>query len=129
VSAIPVFTIKAKDALAIEAIREYQAICRSRGLFEQAEQVELAIREMVEWRRENLTLLKMPDHEHVSAVAGNAERLARAFHEAYEELAPSFGYETREASAKPWDQVPEQNRNLMIAVCRKLISDGEIIAP
>jgi hypothetical protein len=57
------------------------------------------------------------------------ERLARAFHEAYEGLAPSFGYETREDSAKPWDQVPEQNRSLMIAVCAKLISDGEIIAP
>lgn len=49
-----------------------------------------------------------------------AEALARRFHETYERLAPSFGYRTREASAKPWDEVPEDNRNLMIAVCAEL---------
>lgn len=48
------------------------------------------------------------------------EEIARAFHEAYERLAPSFGYKTREASAKPWSEVPEQNRNLMIAVVESL---------
>lgn len=53
-----------------------------------------------------------------------AEALARKFHETYERLAPDHGYETREASAKPWDEVPEQNRNLMIAVCQELIDDG-----
>ncbi len=46
----------------------------------------------------------------------DAEAIAQRFHEAYERLAPSFGYETREASAVPWDQVPENNRRLMIAV-------------
>lgn len=51
-----------------------------------------------------------------------AETLAQRFHETYERLAPSFGYETREASAKPWADVPEQNKRLMIAVC------GEILA-
>lgn len=44
------------------------------------------------------------------------EDVARMFHETYERLAPSFGYETRKASAKPWDEVPENNRKLMIAV-------------
>lgn len=44
------------------------------------------------------------------------EELARIFHEAYERLAPDFGYKTREASAVPWEEVPEANRNLMIAV-------------
>lgn len=44
------------------------------------------------------------------------EAIARAFHEAYERLAPDFGYKTREASAKPWDEVPENNRALMTAV-------------
>jgi hypothetical protein len=50
-----------------------------------------------------------------------AERIARAFHEAYERLAPDFGYTTREASAKPWADVPEQNKRLMIAVVADLL--------
>ena len=49
------------------------------------------------------------------------ESLARRFHEIYERLAPSFGYETREASAVPWAEVPEQNRKLMVAVCREVL--------
>lgn len=57
----------------------------------------------------------------------DATAIARAFHEHYERLAPRFGYETREASAVPWDDVPEQNRGLMIAVVETLL-DREIIA-
>jgi hypothetical protein len=49
------------------------------------------------------------------------EALARLFHETYERLAPEHGYETREASAKPWEQVPDNNRALMIAVCRHIL--------
>jgi len=49
------------------------------------------------------------------------EELAREFHDTYERLAPSFGYETRKESAKPWNEVPEQNRRLMTAVCREII--------
>jgi hypothetical protein len=49
------------------------------------------------------------------------EELARAFHETYERLAPSFGYETRRESAVPWEAVPEANKNLMIAVCAELL--------
>lgn len=56
----------------------------------------------------------------------DAERIAQAFHETYERLAPEHGYETREASAKPWSEVPEQNRNLMIAVVSELL-DRDII--
>jgi hypothetical protein len=52
----------------------------------------------------------------------DAEAIARTFHEAYERLAPSFDYETREASAVPWEDVPEQNRSLMVAVV------GEVLA-
>ena len=51
-----------------------------------------------------------------------AEDIAREFHETYERLAPEHGYETREASAKPWEQVPEQNKGLMIAVVSNLLS-------
>jgi hypothetical protein len=49
------------------------------------------------------------------------EELAVRFHETYERLAPDFGYQTREASAKPWAEVPEQNRALMVAVCAELL--------
>ncbi len=51
----------------------------------------------------------------------NAEQLGKLFHDTYEFLAPSFGYKTREASAKPWKDVPEQNRRLMIAVAEKIL--------
>lgn len=54
-------------------------------------------------------------------LADGPEALAQRFHEAYERLAPAFGYETREASAKPWEQVPENNRRLMTAVCAEII--------
>jgi hypothetical protein len=50
------------------------------------------------------------------------EELARAFHETYERLAPSHGYETRRESAVPWEDVPENNKNLMIAVCEELLN-------
>lgn len=56
---------------------------------------------------------------------GTAEDLARRFHETYERLAPEFGYSTREASRKPWEDVPEQNRRLMIAVCAELLGIAE----
>lgn len=56
----------------------------------------------------------------------NAELIARSFHEAYEELAPEHGYETREASRKPWEDVPEQNRGLMVAVVARLLERGII---
>ncbi len=55
-----------------------------------------------------------------------AEQIAQAFHEAYERLAPDFGYETREASAKPWAEVPEQNKSLMVAVVQALLDAGVI---
>jgi hypothetical protein len=51
----------------------------------------------------------------------DAETLARRFHEAYERLAPQFGYQTRRETAVPWDEVPEQNKRLMIAVCDELL--------
>jgi hypothetical protein len=44
----------------------------------------------------------------------SSEDVARRFHETYERLAPELGYKTREASAVPWEDVPERNRLLMI---------------
>ena len=54
----------------------------------------------------------------------DAEKLAKRFHETYESLAPQMGYETRKASAVPWEQVPEKNRALMIATCNAILEDG-----
>jgi hypothetical protein len=51
-----------------------------------------------------------------------AESIARLFHETYERLAPQFSYETRKASAVPWEQVPENNRKLMIAVAATVLA-------
>lgn len=60
------------------------------------------------------------------------ERLAKMFHDSYEELAPMFGYKTRTASAVPWEQVPESNRNLMIATSKLVLAamyDGKLDPP
>ena len=56
-----------------------------------------------------------------------AERVAREFHETYERLAPSHGYKTRDASAVPWSDVPENNKELMIAVVWELLDRGVIV--
>ncbi len=55
-----------------------------------------------------------------------AEDIASKFHAAYEELAPSAGYETRKESAVPWEQVPDNNRALMIATVEALLASGVI---
>ncbi len=52
----------------------------------------------------------------------NGEQLARLFHETYEKLAPAYGYQTRKASAKPWEDVPKRNKQLMIAVAGEILS-------
>lgn len=51
-----------------------------------------------------------------------AELLAREFHEAYEALAPSFGWETQAASRTTWEQVPESNRSTMIATAAEVLA-------
>ena len=50
-----------------------------------------------------------------------AEGLARLFHETYERLAPDYGYRTREASAVPWEDVPDGNKRLMIATAAEVL--------
>jgi len=49
------------------------------------------------------------------------EELTRQFHDAYERLAPSFGYETR-ADTKQFDPTSKNGR-LMIAVCDVVLRD------
>lgn len=53
-----------------------------------------------------------------------AEVLAQRFHEAYERLAPHFSYQTRAESAVPWNEVPDANRQLMVAVCEEILAGG-----
>jgi hypothetical protein len=48
------------------------------------------------------------------------EDLAKLFHETYERLAPNFSYHTRKASAVPWDDVPPNNKGLMVAVAKEV---------
>jgi hypothetical protein len=57
----------------------------------------------------------------VSAHPDAYEQVAKLFHETYERLAPEFGYRTREASAVPWEDVPAENRALMVATCREVL--------
>ena len=60
----------------------------------------------------------------ISVYESPAESMARKFHDLYEEMAPDYGYETRPESRKPWDEVPEKNRRLMIAVCGRILTEG-----
>lgn len=50
------------------------------------------------------------------------DRLARAFHEAYERLAPSFGYVTRPETAVAFDDLPAENKALMVAVTNEVVT-------
>jgi hypothetical protein len=56
-------------------------------------------------------------------VLEQAEKLARKFHEKYEELAPQFGYETRHET-RSFDPASPNGR-LMIAVCAALAAQQE----
>jgi hypothetical protein len=51
----------------------------------------------------------------------DAEALARLFHETYERLAPDYDYSTRPESATSWEEVPENNRRLMVATCAEVL--------
>lgn len=55
-----------------------------------------------------------------------ANRLAKRFHELYEELAPQFNYKTRRASAVVWEQVPENNKRLMTEVCKRILQEKAV---
>jgi hypothetical protein len=55
-----------------------------------------------------------------------ATKLAERFHYLYETLAPNFNYKTRPESAVPWENVPESNRALMVAVCDLILDELEV---
>ncbi|MEV4806787.1 hypothetical protein AB0K18_42905 [Nonomuraea sp. NPDC049421] len=54
------------------------------------------------------------------------ERIAAAFHAAYEGLSGMYGYRTRADSAVPWADVPAANKDLMIATVGQLLQQGVI---
>lgn len=54
------------------------------------------------------------------------EHVARAFHETYQRLAPKYAYETREESACSWEDVPANDKKLMIATVSDLLERGVI---
>lgn len=56
----------------------------------------------------------------------SSESIAKRFHEVYEFLAPKHDYKTREASAVPWEDVPDNNKNLMVSVVQQLKDEGTI---
>ena len=62
---MPVFTIKAKDRLALDAIEAYRRACLSFGLSDQAAEVGKAMREIEDWQKRNPNAVKYPDHKHV----------------------------------------------------------------
>ncbi len=57
------------------------------------------------------------------------EKLAQIFHETYERLAPYFNYTTRRATAVPWAQVPDTNKQLMIAVATEVLAALQPTSP
>lgn len=63
---MPVFTIKAKDALAVEAVEAYRQLCVKYHLDDQAYQVSLAIEEIRQWQDTHEDQMQLPDHRHVS---------------------------------------------------------------
>jgi hypothetical protein len=58
------------------------------------------------------------DEEEFMALA-----VAKRFHEAYERLAPQFGYETRKETRAFDPNSP--NGKLMVAVCKELLKEPE----
>jgi hypothetical protein len=62
--------------------------------------------------------------EAVSGDLSPAEAIAREFHETYERLAPTVGYQTRKRSAVPWGEVPHDNKTLMVKVAQELLDRG-----
>lgn len=64
----------------------------------------------------------------VSMTLPGSDELARTFHEQYERLAPSFGYVTRRDSSVPWEDVPEPNRSLMLAVATEVLERWPALA-
>ena len=69
---MPVFVLKAKDRLSLDAVEQYRRLCEMAGLLEQAAEVAKAWREIRDWQDANPGLLQWPDHPHVPAEGGTS---------------------------------------------------------
>jgi hypothetical protein len=56
----------------------------------------------------------------LARTVGPAE-VAAKFHETYERLAPSFGYQTRPETRTDWGDLPDGNKQLMMAVATEVL--------
>ena len=61
------------------------------------------------------------DSDCVIRSVSEAEWLASKFHANYERLASLYKYETKLESKGLWENVPENNKQLMIAVCERIL--------
>jgi len=52
-----------------------------------------------------------------------AREVARLFHDAYERLAPGYGWTTNAATAVEWDKLPTANRELMVHVVNVVLDE------
>jgi hypothetical protein len=68
----------------------------------------------------------MEEAQRMNEYETQIEAIARAFHERYEEQADEHGWKPQEATRVAWEDLPEENRSLMIAVVRDLLRDGVI---
>jgi hypothetical protein len=66
---MPVFVLKAKDALTSTVVAAYRQECIRHDLHGQADQVWLALEEILAWQRRNPGLVALPDHKHVPVQA------------------------------------------------------------
>ena len=83
--------------------------------------------EITDEERETMThVCRGGEYEVMKNDRENDERIARRFHEVYEKLASQFNYRTRTDTNKPWEEVPANNKQLMIAVVHELIEEGTI---
>lgn len=74
---MPIFVVKGQDVLAVETIEAYRDLCVKYSLTAQADQVDLAIAEMVAWQGENQDRVRLPEHRHVPAGARPAVEFTR----------------------------------------------------
>lgn len=115
-----------------ERVRAYiagiETLCDPAGLVRENMQMKDVVRELSAsnriWR--DRAALASPQSELAKSLAWSnddgwrAQRLATEFHEIYERLAPSFGYETR-PDTKQFDP-NSKNGKLMIAVCGNILA-------
>lgn len=53
----------------------------------------------------------------------DSELIAKRFHEVYEDLTPTMGLETQERSRKTWEELPIENKWLMVKVVEQLMEE------